>query len=971
MAQEEIQPIAFHVVEQNMNPSLVCMSFPEEWRGPLNELANLKNGRRADHPNTFPIYSLNAAIAAFTPQLFITPNQAFRSNEPWLLATEEIRPDKILRIVHAWLAEQYSASEDLAEAYDNAHQAIREEDLKWKPFHFTLTQSPHPNGTANIGSLNYAILPAFVANSIVKRGIKLKVQGHECGLVRVPISNGGAELQTWPPVEYTEEGTRRRAAYSYIITITLQTLVGSDRPRIHFSYGVRRWRIDPLQTQEALYLPNNEGRTVYIRHPQPLRGIPYSSHFTQATLEVVSRNNQRIPVWRENLAEIAARIGVWLPQPKELTASPEGFLFPVNDDGVVAAIVEKTPRYHPVGAGMGLEEREAITIAIATQASDLLSIVPRLERSKVTLSRQRNQTMLGSDLRGIPVETRLQAVKETIGSEFVIEIYYQTEACRDQLIESIHSLLTGERPDLEEIDTDDDTSSEEIQAIQLQQFLSFDTNEIGEKVVSEQKSKKTKRKRLAPERPNVNTEEDHDILLPDGGYIRVSPIELGSIGEMLPEPSQADQQKRGEYKRRETQRRAQKIANELGSTNDVPTLALIELPNFQDPQNSQRRSSVGLRDPKIAIRLGMAQTGRITKFTTGQFRSDQKAEKSGRSQWSAEELLRKRCENAVLEGLRQMGYIPASIAVTPPTGHSFPEEMTVVGVRMLRLTRRRTNKPVYLPVVTIFDSKTPGVHAWLPDDHIGVRSFYQAMLDITRFKDRDVAHFQQEKMLARLDMFLTTQLPEIFGRNIVILVEAQNMRSFWPALQNGNITTDALSIRRNASPIPIGNLQPRFRLIRLRTTERSETPQWYTPNASPGRDYMSGLFRESGVERTFYNIAVKPKTQGKGRRGKQQDPSEQYAIPSMLEIFVAIQQPDDNDEAWALAIHTWRRMSYLSGGDMTLLPIPLQWAQRMDRYAEVIGPWVFPTQEHLWINNDIDDEVETQLSLFDDDNFSV
>ena len=150
----------------------------------------------------------------------------------------------------------------------------------------------------------------------------------------------------------------------------------------------------------------------------------------------------------------------------------------------------------------------------------------------------------------------------------------------------------------------------------------------------------------------------------------------------------------------------------------------------------------------------------------------------------------------------------------------------------------------------------------------------------------------------------------------------------------------------------LAKLEHRFRLIRLQTSDRSETPNWYTPGAKPGKDYASGLFRDSEAERTFYNIAVKPKTQGMARRGKQEAPGEQYAIPSMLEILIAAQQPDDSDEAWALAVHTWRRMGYLAGGDMTLLPIPLQWAQKMDRYAAVIGPWVFRNQEYLWVDDD-------------------
>jgi hypothetical protein len=46
----------------------------------------------------------------------------------------------------------------------------------------------------------------------------------------------------------------------------------------------------------------------------------------------------------------------------------------------------------------------------------------------------------------------------------------------------------------------------------------------------------------------------------------------------------------------------------------------------------------------------------------------------------------------------------------------------------------------------------------------------------------------------------------------------------------------------------------------------------------------------------------------------------------------------------------------------------------MDRYAAVIGPWVFRNQEYLWVDdNDINEEEEDtvsgaeQLSLFGDE----
>ena len=969
MAREYIQPVAFHLVESGLELSLVSMRFPDEWRGPLQHLAALTSDRVTnDRPTTFRINSLNAAIAAFTPQLFVTPGQAYRSDEPWLIATEAIRPDKIGRIVRAWLAEQYASRDDLADAYEAAYEALRDADLKWEPFQLSTTTEILPNKTARVDNIAYTALPALIANALVEHEVRVPIGPTDRLLVRVPGAQGRAEVQTWPPVEYTEAGTNRRAAYSYVISISLQTLVGCPQPRIHMTYSVRRWRLEALRTPEVLFLSGREGRTVYLRHPRPLSGVPQSSHFTRATIDAVFvADAQRAPIWRDALAGIAGRIGAALPDPADLTLTPERFLTPANDDAVIAAIVEKTPRSHPIGAGMGLEVREAITQVIVAALGDTVTLVSPLLRSDVTGTQQRNRAMLAPDLREIPAETRLQAVKDSIGPEMVIELWYQNPACRDQLVESIHTMLTGERPGL--VDADPAGSSPTVQVTQANLFAS----PIPTVPPAAGAARKSKRKRAAPERPTVDAASEHAIPLPGGGVIRIIPQPLGALGAMLPEPTEADQRNRGDYKRRETQQRAERISDALPPTNGVPTLALIELPHFQDSRDRQRRYQVGLRDPKRALRLGMALGNRVTKFTTGLFNVDQQVKAAGRSRMTPEELLRERCENAVLEGLRQMGYLPGPIAVTPPDGQVLPERMVVAGVRMLRLTRKRTETTIYLPVVTVFDTATPGVYAWLPDDHVGVRPFHQAMLDITKFKDKDVSSFRQQDMLARLEQFLSITLPSTFGSDVVILAEAQNMRWLWPGLQNSEVELDGLRFRKGGAAVPVARMRHRFRLLRLRTSERAETPIWYTPGASPGRNYASGLFRDGEAERTFYNIAVKPKTQGHSRRGKQEAPGEQYAIPSMLEVLVAAQQPEDSDEVWALAVHTWRRMGYLAGGDMTLLPIPLQWAQKMDRYAAVIGPWVFRKQEYLWVDdNDIseDDDVGVgleQLSLFGDE----
>jgi hypothetical protein len=89
----------------------------------------------------------------------------------------------------------------------------------------------------------------------------------------------------------------------------------------------------------------------------------------------------------------------------------------------------------------------------------------------------------------------------------------------------------------------------------------------------------------------------------------------------------------------------------------------------------------------------------------------------------------------------------------------------------------------------------------------------------------------------------------------------------------------------------------------------------------------------------------------RGRLGKQDRPHEQHAIASLLEIVPAAVQPQDRDEdglasLWAYAVEQWRRMGYLAPKrEMTLLPLPLHFAEKMAEYVRVIAARSFPEDD--------------------------
>jgi hypothetical protein len=157
----------------------------------------------------------------------------------------------------------------------------------------------------------------------------------------------------------------------------------------------------------------------------------------------------------------------------------------------------------------------------------------------------------------------------------------------------------------------------------------------------------------------------------------------------------------------------------------------------------------------------------------------------------------------------------------------------------------------------------------------------------------------------------------------------------------------------------------RPRLIRLRTSDNHETPEWYIPTPD-GADVpvkmprsTQGLWR-TGAGRPYYNIGRKPR--GAGTRvivGKNTNPAKHEAVASILEIIPAAVQDDEEVTLWPVAIDQWRRLSY-RWSDMTIYPLPMHFAHKMEEYARVIASWLLPDAlQHVLDDNDDDgDDVD-------------
>ena len=926
MSESSLQPVAFTLRPEFdvAGRSFATLLFPEAWREPLERIqAELAN--REGLPNTFQIGSLNESLRVFVPYLLTVPGNARKSwgngaePDPWLIAHEPIAPNQLLLIVRAWLEQTYQGVDLLPQVM----RLLRQEDLVWDTRTFDLHWPTAGNHTAFPPSLAYAALPALLAERLISRKATVLIGGQQRALLRVPVEQG-AEVMTWPPV-YLVDKEGRKWGYSYYIEISLQTLVGNPEPRIHFHYRVRRWHNHSLYNGEKLALQRHR-TSVYLHRTLPWLGVQPTDSFTVAFLKPIRPEDRWLPAWTNRVPEVARRLGVEFPDAEALASDPMRWL--QGDDGVEAGVVWKTPRHHPVAQGIDEKDREALTRTVQDALGQELSLCSPLKRLHPVHKKHVHPLM--DELRKMPAEDRLAGLARSVGGNVTIEIFWVTEAARDMLTDCIRAVLTREPPPLVE------RQPTRVALLNTQMVAAMEGQQASASEVEGVKPHRGLRRVRAPEPDPVTAPDTGEILLPGGGRLRIIPRPLGEIGSLLPASD-----KKFDFKQR-TEERAKQIKEALSPNPDEPTLALVELPNYRDPRQPELRR-FRQRDPKPALRLGMARAGRVTQFVTGEQKD-----------------LRHRCDKAARDGLRHLGYLPVPLEFQFASGPALPKRMIVAGVWIIRLTKRRGMARVHLPVVVLLDTADYQVRAWVPGK--GVLPYHKALLEITTMNPNEVKHRKREEALQALQGFLQHDLSRTGVDDVVILLAAQNARQTWTGISNNWITLDHLRFAKEKEAVPLSALAAKMRLIRLRTYDQNETPTWYFPGEKADT-VKHGIWVETTTARHFYDLGEKPVAMSGGRQSKQIDPGASFTLPTLLEVLPVAIQPDDQIEAWAYAVDQWRQMGFLTN-DMTLLPLPLELARKMDEYAMVIGPWIFPEE---WEEEEDEDEEEEE----DDDSSGI
>jgi pPIWI_RE module N-terminal domain/RNaseH domain of pPIWI_RE/MID domain of pPIWI_RE len=337
-----------------------------------------------------------------------------------------------------------------------------------------------------------------------------------------------------------------------------------------------------------------------------------------------------------------------------------------------------------------------------------------------------------------------------------------------------------------------------------------------------------------------------------------------------------------------------------------PTLALVELDHLS-----------AANDPKYAIRLGLAKTGRISQFIT-----------------PGEHSLEHRANRAVLDGLRQLG--DTNVSTWRQDFPWLPHNLEIVGVWLLdHIADKRHRRKVKLPVLVHLNADQPGVRVQVPGLTTAL-PYHEALYRIARGEARPVKEDKDA-----LTWFQERFKNDLSGHeNLFLIARAQNWRRVWKWLQDQNITRDRVQIHSTNEPVQSG-----LRIARVRDNESAETPEWYVSNT--GRASLTaGVF--AAQDRVFYSIHNPPvsfKTYRTGSKleswaSTRDDPDDDLRAPSpdllawnpnLLEIVLPCLQPTDDPESWATLVHHMR-VNAVQYKDATKLPLPLHLASLIKEY---------------------------------------
>lgn len=304
-----------------------------------------------------------------------------------------------------------------------------------------------------------------------------------------------------------------------------------------------------------------------------------------------------------------------------------------------------------------------------------------------------------------------------------------------------------------------------------------------------------------------------------------------------------------------------------------------------------------IKDPKLAIRRGLYESGRLNQFVT----LDKKIKKD-------------KLKNTILELFRQKGILLNRVQVERLK--SIPKQVNLIGFSLLATNKSKGKDDLLIPVAINVNTECDDVLAMTPFGEW--EPYDQAIL---RLGSMDVETKQKKQDAQAINSFLQSVLYSVQDEEVVLFIDVSNkLNTFMKELQDKNLQINECFAEF-----------PRVRVIRIKSNE--DIPDYLGTKEAEKATFISGVTQIK--ENVFYCVPKKSRTYpSRTYKPKLEEQDLHIKYPEIMEIVTAKLLEGDNPEEYAYLAYKMMEMN-LTYGDVTKVPFVNHLGKQLEEVLEV------------------------------------
>lgn len=368
--------------------------------------------------------------------------------------------------------------------------------------------------------------------------------------------------------------------------------------------------------------------------------------------------------------------------------------------------------------------------------------------------------------------------------------------------------------------------------------------------------------------------------------------------------------------------RGRKVAAALPEATD-PAACIVVLPGAESYKPKGKDDG---GDPKRALRIAFAKTGRLTQFIEPEDSKD------------SPEI---RARVAVRDLMRQLGFVPE------PARNSRGIDISIPAIGLKVYNSGNGKARASFPYCVRQDMRSGVVTVYCPLLPDGSLPYWRALIEFARLSGSEGfpdsckrANGMALKRMLHGIVRATGDRPELLLVNSYVRIR---QRDWWPGISDSGLESGPLSYGPTGYEEPLDLAGSKLRILRIRSGLNGEVPDWFTDEVAaggaddgtvPNRRDKQGLFKMDGY---FLALAPRPgdaQYKWSARGSKYDSPTAAFCEKTINEYCLL----SPGGEAEALASVKYAEalrgcMVQLYKNDMRVnLPAPLHLAEQVEEY---------------------------------------